>query len=109
MNTQQKPWWAPDLQTVVALAIIAITSGSLFYRMTHPSAVEDKQLDTMLTIMFSTALVAIINFLYGSSHSEQTKDQAKSDAIIAQIGPQPAPAAPPAALPPAAPPAPGGG
>lgn len=100
-QSNSRPWWAPDLQTTVALAIVVIVGTSLFYRMTHPSAVEDKQLDTMLTIVFSTAFVALVNFLFGSSRSSQTKDDtlgrlAEMPAVIAPapVPPAPAPVAP---------------
>lgn len=72
---QEKPYWWPDAQGFVAGAVIFIIGAALFYRMINPSTVEDKVLDMMLTILFGTAFVAIINFLFGSSRSSQSKDE----------------------------------
>lgn len=97
MADQQKParpWWAPDLQSTVALSIILIAAAALFWRMSHPSQIEDKELDTMLTIIFSTALVALVNFLYGSSRSSQSKDD-----TLATIAAMPTTIAPPPSTP----------
>lgn len=101
----RRPWWAPDLQATVALAIVAIVAAALFFRMTHPTQVEDKQLDTMLTIVFSTALVAIINFLFGSSRSSQSKDDTLASIAsmpTTVVAPSPSPT-PPSPAEPAAP------
>jgi hypothetical protein len=99
MNSTEKPWWAPDARGFVIAAVLFISAAALFYRMTHLSTADDKVLDMMLTILFSTALVAIINFLFGSSRSSAEKDD-----TINRIALQPAPPAAPApARPPRAP------
>lgn len=84
-----KPWWVPDLQATVAVAIVLLCGAALFWRMTHPSNVDDKQLDTMLTIMFSTALVAIVNFLFGSSRMSQSQSEALSTIAAMPVPPAP--------------------
>lgn len=91
MNSTVKPWWAPDARGFVILAVILIAATALFYRMTHLSTADDKVLDMMLTILFSTALVAIINFLFGSSRSSAEKDD-----TINRIALMPSPEGPPA-------------
>lgn len=80
MEQPQKPFWWPDAQGFTIGAILLIAAVSLFWRMGHPTDVNDKLLDMMLTIIFSTALVGIINFLFGSSRSSAAKD----DALIAK-------------------------
>lgn len=71
---EKAPFWWPDAQGFTIFAVLFIAGAALFYRMTHPSDVNDKMLETMLTILFSTALVAIINFLFGSSRGSAAKD-----------------------------------
>ena len=89
-----RPWWAPaDARGAVAAAIIVMAAIVIFYRMTHPSNIDDKMLDTMTTILFSTALVAIVNFFYGSSRSSSDKDDTINKIAMAE------PAAPPPADP----------
>lgn len=85
----ERPWWAPDAQGFVVCAILALAGVSLFYRMTHPTDVSDKQLETMLTILYGTALVSIINFLFGSSRGSQNKDESQSKIVEKLIPPAP--------------------
>jgi hypothetical protein len=75
MNKQPAPYWWPDAQGFVAGSVILMAAISLFYRMMNPTNVEDKVLDMMLTILYGTAFVAIVNFLFGSSRSSQSKDE----------------------------------
>lgn len=64
-----RPFWYPDAQGFLMFAMVLICGVSLFYRMTHASEVNDKILDMMITIAFSTCLVLIYNFAFGSSSS----------------------------------------
>jgi hypothetical protein len=99
-----KPWWAPDARACVAAAVIFMAAVVLFYRMTHASMVDDKVLDMMLTILFGTAFVAIINFLFGSSRSSADKDDTLNKVALMPSAPVPASSADP--VPPTLAPAP---
>lgn len=77
-QTNGKPWWAPDAQGFVIGAVVFMVAVALFYRMTHPAEINDKLLDMMLTILFGTAFVAIINYLVGSSRGSQAKDETQN-------------------------------
>lgn len=74
IKVSEKPWWAPDAQGFVIGAIVFYVGIALFYRMTHPAEINDKLLDMMLTILFGTAFVGIVNYLIGSSRGSQAKD-----------------------------------
>lgn len=76
-TTTERPWWAPDAQGFLACAIVALCGAALFIRMFSPSQVDDKILDMMITILFSTCLVMVYNFKFGSSQSSQSKDEAR--------------------------------
>lgn len=65
----ERPFWYPDAQGFLMFAMVFICGTSLFFRMTHASEVNDKILDMMITIAFSTCLVLIYNFAFGSSSS----------------------------------------
>lgn len=82
MNQTNRPFWWPDAQGFVIGAVLIIVAICVFYRMTHASTADDKVLDMMLTILFSTCLVAIVNYLFGSSRSSANKD----DALISIAG-----------------------
>lgn len=91
--TTERPWWAPDAQGAVIAAVTVYVGVALFWRMTHPSDVNDKLLDMMLTILFGTAFVGIINFLVGSSRSSQAKDDSR-DKVVEKLMAMPPPAEP---------------
>lgn len=78
VQTNEKPWWAPDAQGFVIGAVVFMVGVALFWRMTHPAEINDKLLDMMLTILFGTAFVAIINYLVGSSRGSQAKDDTQN-------------------------------
>lgn len=89
MDSEKKPFWWPDAQGFTIGAIIMICAVCVFYRMTNPSMTDDKVLDMMLTILFGTALVGIINYLFGSSRSSAAKDD-----TLNKIALDPTPTAP---------------
>jgi len=73
-----KPWWAPDAQGFVIGAVVFMAAVALFWRMTHPAEINDKLLDMMLTILYGTAFVGIVNYLVGSSRGSQAKDETQN-------------------------------
>lgn len=94
----EKPWWAPDAQGFLAASIIAITGAALFMRMNNASTIDDKMLDTMITILFSTCLVTVFQFTFGSSRGQQTSTETQNKVVekltaTAPAGP-PGPVAP---------------
>lgn len=93
----QKPWYAFDAQTFTVVSVILMTGIALFYRMTHPTELNDKLLDMMLTLLFGTAFVGIVNFQIGSSRGAQSQDEAKNE-IVAKLTSAP-PAGPVAPVP----------
>lgn len=75
MDRQTRPFWWPDAQGFAIGAIIIICAAALFIRMFHQSNVEDKMLDTMITIVFTTCLAAVFQYLFGSSRGSNSKDE----------------------------------
>ncbi len=73
-----RPWWAPDAQGMLAIAIVAMTTSALHIRMLHSSTIEDKLLDTMITILFSTCLVTVYQYTFGSSRGSSIKDDSQT-------------------------------
>lgn len=76
-----RPWWAPDAQGFVIGAVVIYVGVVLFYRMTHASEVNDKLLDMMLTILFGTAFVGVVNYLVGSSRGSAAKDEVQTKLV----------------------------
>lgn len=87
-RSPERPWWAPDAQGFVIASVVMIVAIALFYRMTHPSEVNDKLLDMMLTILFGTALVGIINYLFGSSRGSSSKDETINKIALQPTNPE---------------------
>lgn len=73
MNDNQKPYYWPDAQGFLAGAIVVMCFTALMIRMFHTTP-EDKMLDTMITILFSTCLVTVYQYTFGSSRGSQNKD-----------------------------------
>ena len=80
MNDNNKPYWMPDAQTFLAVSIVFMTFTALIIRMFHTTP-EDKMLDTMITILFSTCLVTVYNYSFGSSRGSQNKDDTQNKVI----------------------------
>ena len=78
MNNPERPWWAPDAQGFLAGGIVLICGIALFVRMASTSTVDDKMLDTMITILFSTCLVTVYNYSFGSSRGSAAKDETQA-------------------------------
>lgn len=70
-----RPFWWPDAQGFAMGAIVIICGAALFIRMFHASNVDDKMLDTMITVLYTTCLVAVYQYLFGSSRSSSNKDE----------------------------------
>jgi hypothetical protein len=71
---EKKPWYAFDIQAFLAIGIVSVCAAALFVRMFHSSIQDDKMLDTMITILFSTCLVTVYNYTFGSSSGSRSKD-----------------------------------
>lgn len=91
-----KPFWFPDAQGFAIGAIILIAASALFMRMLRTTNIEDKMLDTMITIVFSTCLVATFQYLFGSSRGSSAKDDTQNRLVDKLLPPNPtSPAVPP--------------
>lgn len=90
MENQNRPWWAPDMQTALALGIVGICGTVVFLRMfKNAPPVDDKILDTMITILFSTCLVTVYNYSFGSSRGSQSKDDTQNKIVEKLTATQP--------------------
>lgn len=89
MEESKKPYWWPDAQGFAIGSIILICASALFIRMFRTTPTDDKMLDTMITILFSTCLVAIVNYLFGSSRGSAAKDETQNK-IVERLTPPPA-------------------
>lgn len=81
-----RPWWAPDAQGMLAGGILLIAAAALFVRMLHTSTIDDKMLDTMITILFSTCLVIVYQYTFGSSRGSDVKT-ATQDKLVEKLVP----------------------
>ena len=78
IETTPRPYWMPETQGLLAGGIILICGTALFVRKFNPSDVDDKILDMMITILFSTCLVTVYNYTFGSSRVSAAKDETLS-------------------------------
>jgi len=70
--------WKFDQQSAIVAAILMSCITLAFYRSMFPSTTEDKILDMMVTILFSTCLVTITNYHFGSSRGSAIKDETQA-------------------------------
>lgn len=80
----ERPFWWPDSRGFLLASMVIICGVSLFYRMAYPSEVNDKILDMMITIAFSTCLVLVYNWSFGSS-SDTGKTQDTQSRILEKV------------------------
>lgn len=103
-----RPFWWPDAKGFLMMAIVAICYRTVSYRMSNPTPTEDKVLDMMITILFSTCLVIVYNYAFGSSSGKEAQDNTiskmaeKPVAVVAPVAPV-APVLPIAPIAPVAP------
>jgi hypothetical protein len=81
------PFWWPDSAGFMIAAMLAICAFTVIYRMRYPSEVNDKILDMMITILFSTCLVLIYNYRFGSSSGKESQDKALSKIAMEPVAP----------------------
>jgi hypothetical protein len=63
--------------------------------MLSTNTVDDKMLDTMITIMFSTCLVTVYNYTFGSSRGSSAKDETTNKIVEKLTAAVPIPPTPP--------------
>jgi len=94
-NTRQPaPFWWPDAQGFAMASIILIAAAALFIRMFKTSSADDKMLDTMITIIFSTCLVTVFQYTFGSSRGSAAKDDTQNRIVEKALATPPVVVAP---------------
>ena len=91
----ERPFWWPDAQGFVIIGVLLLCGVTLLTRMYHPGPPDDKLLDTMITILFSTCLVSIINYLFGSNRDSKDKNETIKALATAQPTAPAVPVVPP--------------
>ncbi len=98
METEKspRPYWFPDAQGFVIFGILILCGSALYIRMFHGGLQDDKMLDTMITILFSTCLTGIVNYLFSSNRDSKDKNETiRALAVSQQAPPAPIPVVPP--------------
>lgn len=76
-----KPYWMPDTQGFLAIAILVLVGAIVFILLLHNSSMDDKTSAVLTTVigMLLASLKDVYSFFFGSSKGSEKKD----DALIA--------------------------
>lgn len=74
-----RPWWAPGIKGLIAICTICGAFGLTIIRMFHPNTSDDKILDMMIVVLFSTCVAMVYSYYFGNSQraTQQDAQQAK--------------------------------
>lgn len=80
-----KPWFWPDTQGFLAVAIITLIGVIIVLLMVHPVTLDDKisGMLTMLIGVLTACLKDVYSFFFGSSKGSTTKDDTIKAAVEA--------------------------
>ena len=75
MNTN-KPWFWPDTQGFLAIAIITVMAAVIFVMLFHPTTMDDRSQGVLMTILgvLVGALKDVYGFYFNSSSASRVKD-----------------------------------
>lgn len=84
-NTTQKPYWMPDTQGFLAIAILILVGAIVFILLLHQSSMDDKTsavLTTVIGILLAN-LKDVYSYFFGSSKGSTDKDQTLNKIAVA--------------------------
>ena len=97
--TKEKPFWMPDTQGFLAIAIVSLIGAVLVLLLSKPITLDDKTtglLQVMLGILLGS-FKDVYSFFFGSSKGSEKKDDALlSGAVVTPVIPPSEPNRPPA-------------
>lgn len=73
-----KPWWMPDTQGFLAVAILTLVGAVTFILLLHNSTMDDKTASALTLVLgiLLAALKDVYSFFFGSSKGSEKKDDA---------------------------------
>lgn len=83
--TAAKPWWMPDTQGFLAIAILILVGAIVFILLLHNSTMDDKTsavLTTVIGILLAN-LKDVYSYFFGSSKGSTDKDQTLTKIAVA--------------------------
>lgn len=71
-----KPWWVPDTQGFLAIAIISLMALIVFILLTRPPQIDERTSGVLMTIVgvLIACLKDVYSFFFGSSRGSAAKD-----------------------------------
>ncbi len=82
-----RPWWAPNIKGLLGLYILTICFIIIIMRMVMPlfyienKIPDDKILDIMTGVLFTTCLAGVFAYFYGSSARTATQEAAQAQLV----------------------------
>lgn len=82
-----KPWFWPDTQGFLAIAIITVMAAVIFVMLFHPTTMDDRSQGVLMTIL--GVLVGALKDVYGFYFNSTSASRAKDETIktLAQVVP----------------------
>ncbi len=94
--TAPRPWWMPDTQGFLAIAILVLVGAIVFILLLHQSSMDDKTSAVLTTVigMLIANLKDVYSFFFGSSKGSSDKDQTLTKIAVAAAPVNPTPSQP---------------
>ena len=83
-----KPWFWPDTQGFLAIAIITVMSSVIFVMLFHQTTMDDRSQGVLMTIL--GVLVGALKDVYGFYFNSSSASRAKDDTIKSLVATVPA-------------------
>lgn len=87
---KERPFWLPDTQGFLAVAIIALIAVVVLILLTRPPAIDERTSGVLMTIVgvLIACLKDVYSFFFGSSKGSQSKDEVQAK-VIENLTPPP--------------------
>lgn len=81
MGNNCKPWWMPDTQGFLAIAVVMIVSAVVLILLVSPPSIDERSSGVLMTIVgvLIACLKDVYAFFFGSSKGSVEKDKALAE------------------------------
>jgi len=87
--TKEKPFWMPDTQGFLAIAIMILIAAVVFILLTRPPQIDERTSGVLMTIVgvLIACMKDVYAFFFGSSKGSKDKDDALTKIVTEPTSP----------------------